>query len=84
MTLSELTDEQKAERLKKYRREYAKAYYHLLKVEEPEKHKARVEKERVKANARYAKIKEEKNIVIEKPQKKRNIKINLNKENNIV
>lgn len=82
MTLTDLTDEQKADRLKKYRREYAKAYYHLLKVEEPDKHKARVEKERIKANARYAKLKQEKNIVIEKPQKKRNIKINL--ENNIV
>jgi hypothetical protein len=76
MTLN-LTPEERKERQKTYRKEYAKAYYHLIKEIEPEKHKERVEKERVKANARYAKLKEEKNIVIEKPQKKRNIKINL-------
>jgi len=75
MTLN-LTPEQKQERLKTYRKKYAKAYYHLLKAEEPEKHKARVEKERIKANARYAKLKEENNITT-KPQTKRKIKIDL-------
>jgi hypothetical protein len=75
MTLN-LTAEQKQERLRTYRKEYAKAYYHLIKKEEPEKHKVRVEKERIKANARYAKKKEENNLP-DKVQKKRNIKITL-------
>jgi hypothetical protein len=83
MTLANLTEEQKAERKKEYHKKYAKAYYQVIKKDEPEKYKERIEKERVKSNARYAKKKQEQNInTNDKPQKKRGIKINL--ENNIV
>lgn len=83
MTLN-LTDEQKIQRKKEYHKQYAKAYYQVIKKDEPEKHKERIEKERIKSNARYAKKKEENKVIElkEKTQKKRGIKINL--ENNIV
>jgi hypothetical protein len=85
MTLANLTEEQKLQRKKEYHKQYAKAYYQVIKTDEPEKYKERIEKERVKSNARYAKKKEEQNKKVEQkenPQKKRGIKIIL--ENNIV
>lgn len=75
MTLN-LTPEEKTERIKKYKKAYSKAYYHLIKQEEPEKHKKRLEADTKRALERYYKKKEKENIP-DKPQKARRIKINI-------
>ena len=79
MTINTLTKEEKEERRKKYQKAYAKAYYHLIKDEEPEKYKKRLEADNKRAQLRYKKMKEQENkTVSEKIQKPRRIKININ------
>jgi hypothetical protein len=76
MTLTNLTQEEKKERMKLYKKEYAKQYYHLIKEQEPEVYRDRLNKDRDRALARYYKKKEEEAKTV-KPQKERKIKINM-------
>jgi len=77
MTL-ELTPEQKKERRKLYKAKYGLALYHLEKINNPEKHKARLEKATEAALNKYYK-----NIGKERPAEKKpygKIKIDMTNE----